>query len=166
MSDKRITWFVNDHEGRNTRGLGAYWGYLIGALDRRNFATLYHAPIEHTPRSAASSSSSSSSGTEGENEMEQDDSSSIPPSGSQVSIFTQQSVVSSESTAVRKETTSNGQQMPPNSMPNTSNIQNRPSVIVMAEIPPVYQPPPALVPADIPQNWADDGKLTFNTNCS
>ena len=46
MSDDRITWFVNDYEGRNSSGLGAYWGYLVGALDGRNIAAAHHAPLD------------------------------------------------------------------------------------------------------------------------
>ena len=58
MADNRIQWYVNDYEGVNTRGLGAYWGYLFGALDRRNFATCHHAPLDDSSRSADSSNQS------------------------------------------------------------------------------------------------------------
>ena len=147
VTDTRITWYVNNHEGRNTIGLGAYWGYLIGALDQRNFASSIHAPLDVSSQSAVEESSGEASNDE-ENASKSNTKS--DEEKSQSSIFTLMSTLSSRS---------NGQPMPTNSMPNIHIRPNRVSVIVPNIVQPVHQPVPVLIPADndIPMNnWADD----------
>ena len=161
FSDGRITWYVNDYEGRNTSGLGAYWGFLIGALDRRNIVQPHHAPLDTSSRSAGQNSD--------ESMQEENASKSNDEEKSQSSIFTLVSAISSKSNeqqmppnsmpnkTVVNDSTPNGQQMPPNSMPNIQIAPTRVSVIVPNIVQPAHQPPPALMPAD--QNaisWADD----------
>ena len=159
MADPRITWFTNHYDGRNTSGLGVYWGYLVGALDQRNIAQRYHAPvIDYRSSNATTSGSDSSMTTDTTND---DNSTTV-------------SVVSTVST-------SNGQQMPPNSMPNntpngqqmpsnsssssTADIGNQttPKVAVRVSVitpnlgQPAFIPPAALQPADnpLPFDWAE-----------
>ena len=146
VTDTRITWYVNNHEGRNTIGLGAYWGYLIGALDQRNLASSIHAPLDVSSQSAVEESSGEASNDE-ENASKSNTKS--DEEKSQSSIFTLMSTLSSRS---------NGQPMPTNSMPNIHDRPNRPSVIVPNIVQPAYQPPPVLVPAEdaVMQDWAAD----------
>ena len=54
VADDRIVWYVNDYNGQNTCGLGVYFAYLLGALDERNIALAYHAPIVSTASKSAS----------------------------------------------------------------------------------------------------------------
>ena len=179
VSDSRISWFVNDYDGKNTIGLGAYWGYLMGALDRRNVAMLHHAPLDETSRSdtesvtTAASTTTSTILTESESENDEENASKSNRANgngtSQSSIFTFMTSFSENSPPSRQKVSnslngqqmppsSNGQQMTPNSMPNTDLQPVRVSVIVPAIVQPPIQPVPVLQPADdgLPMNWADD----------
>lgn len=186
VSDSRISWFVNDYDGKNTRGLAAYWGYLMGALDRRNVAMLHHAPLDETTRSdtesvtTTASTTNSTILTESESENDDENASKSNQTGengtTQSSIFTFMTSFSENSPPGRQVqktssslngqqllSNSNRQQMLPNSMPNTDIQPVRVSVIVPAIVQPPVQPVPVLQAADagLPINWADDpmGKL-------
>ena len=181
VNDNRITWYVNDYEKRNTNGLGAYWGYLFGALDRRNFAMAHHAPLDESTRSAVSATTTTTTTTDGsseENSMTEIDQSEIASEKSadeneQSSIFTYLSTLSAAKSNEQPVPTnsnsvlngSNGQSMPTNSMPNKQLKGIPVSVIVSAIAAPSYQPQPVLRPADhdVMLDWADDrvGEFTF-----
>ena len=127
--------------------MGAYWGYLFGALDDRNFAVVYHAPISDTK----SADSSSIEDGDDDDDDKNDDENASKSNSSLVSVDQNQPTHSNES--------SNGQPMPTNSMPIIS-MPKTPSMRVSVIVPSIVQPPrvpvPVLQPADEPIQWADE----------
>ena len=151
---------MNNYEGENTRGLSAYWGYLFGALDRRNFAMLHHAPLEDSVRSADSKEENASKSSLSDESADNLNQSSIFTYLSELTNRTdsQQMPPNSMPNDQQKSFSSpeNGQQMSPNSMPIVKLV--RVSVIVPSLVQPPYDPAPVLQPADeiMPADWADD----------
>ena len=176
VQDTRITWYVNDYDQKNTTGLGAYWGYLVGALDQRNFAMAHHAPLDESSQSTSSTTSTTTSTTNMSEPADKSviekgtDISTVEPIKSsdegQSSIFTYLTSVSSSATNAQPMPTnsssdsngSNGQPMPTNSMPNEIPKSIRVSVIVPSMVAPPISPRPVLQPADqnVVMDWADD----------
>ena len=168
VTEKRLSWFVNDYDGRNTRGLGAYWGYLFGALDRRNFATLHYAPLDESLKSADSNISSTAESELKESSSSSDESITADDTV-QSEIYTYMANLTEKTSGDQMPPNSmpNGSQMPPNSMPNGSQMPPnsmpntvepvRVSVIVpaIAQVP--YEPKPVLTPGDqfLPTDWSE-----------